>query len=630
MTAKASNGFYLQDPVGDGNPATSDGIFVFTGSGSPILSTIAVGKSYQVSGKVTEFGTGLNLTITQITSPTVTPIASLGTVTPTVIGALGGPGVRVPPTQVIDDDNFTAFEPATDGIDFFESLEGMVVTIRNFVAVAPTFGSGNNANIWGLSDQGKGSTGLSLRGTSNIAPGDFNPEKIQIRQNDTILPGFAFPNVNVGDRLGDITGVVTYSGGNYEIIPIQPFRVVNPTALTPEVTTFPRLANRSNQQLLIASYNVLNLDPNDNDGDTDIADGRFATIARHIVNNLAAPDIIGLQEIQDNSGRVDDGTTSATVTLQTLVDAIDLADDGRLNGSLVYRFIDNPFIINNQVGGEPSGNIRTAFLYNPARVAVVPNSVGTLDPNGNFTQSPVNFFNSRPPLVARFVFLPNGQELTIVNNHFTSKGGSAPLFGTVQNFAALQEDTNVNAGLANRRLQAQAVANYLNFVRSRNPDANLVVLGDLNEFEFVSPLQIVAGTLQSSPDGLSVTPTRQPAFMRNLIDTLPENERYSFIFQGNSQSLDHILVSTNLEINAKIDIVHVNSEFATTPSTASDHEPLVALINFTIRGTTGNDVLTSGDTDDVMDGDTVATHWMVVAGMMCSSVVPAMTGCWVD
>ncbi|NJL81163.1 MAG: hypothetical protein HC917_24520 [Richelia sp. SM2_1_7] len=80
----------------------------------------------------------------------------------------------------------------------------------------------------------------------------------------------------------------------------------------------------------------------------------------------------------------------------------------------------------------------------------------------------------------------------------------------------------------------------------------------MNEFEFVSPVETLAESLT------------------NLTETVPENERYSFIFQGNSQSLDHILVSKNFAGNAKFDIVHVNSEFAETTQRASDHDPLVA------------------------------------------------------
>jgi predicted extracellular nuclease len=119
---------------------------------------------------------------------------------------------------------------------------------------------------------------------------------------------FDFPTVDVGDSLGNVTGVVSYSFGNFEIIPTEDFTDnITPANLQPEVSSIVRTSD----QLTVASYNVLNLDPNDSDGDTDIADGRFDTIASQIINNLNSPDIIGLQEVQDNSGSVDDGTVAA-------------------------------------------------------------------------------------------------------------------------------------------------------------------------------------------------------------------------------------------------------------------------------------------------------------------------------
>ena len=174
--------------------------------------------------------------------------------------------------------------------------------------------------------------------------------------------------MDVGASLGDVTGVVSYGFSNFEILPTEAFSVVSNSTLTPESTQL----TGTNNQLTIASYNVLNLDPNDNDGDTDIANGRFDAIAQQLVSNLNTPDIIGLQEVQDNSGSADDGTTAADVTLQTLVDAIAVA------GGPTYEFIDNTFIGNNVSGGQPGGNIRTAFLYNPNRVSVVNGSVQTI------------------------------------------------------------------------------------------------------------------------------------------------------------------------------------------------------------------------------------------------------------
>jgi hypothetical protein len=135
VTAVDSNGFYLQDPNGDGDIATSDALFVFTGSNPGVN----VGDELQVEGTVAEFFPGdtdtRNLPTTQISNPTITTL-STGNTLPTAV--IIGSGGRIPPTESIDEDAFSSFDSTTDGIDFFESLEAMRVTAQNAVAIAPT------------------------------------------------------------------------------------------------------------------------------------------------------------------------------------------------------------------------------------------------------------------------------------------------------------------------------------------------------------------------------------------------------------------------------------------------------------------------------------------------------------
>ncbi|MCM1983246.1 5'-nucleotidase C-terminal domain-containing protein [Lyngbya confervoides] len=542
VTAVDHNGFYLQDATGDSNIATSDAIFVFTGS----TPGVGIGDALEVTGLVSEFfpggqATG-NLSTTQISgNPTVTVLSSGHSLPATTIIGSGG---RIVPNANIDDDAFASFDPETDGIDYFESLEAMLVTAEDLVAVSSTNRFGE---IFAVANQGAFATGISDRGTLNIAPDDFNPERIQI-DTDPEVSGFEVPGVNTGDILGDVTGVIGYDFGNFQIIPTLDFRAnVQSVGLQAESTNLLGSAN----QLTVASYNVLNLDPNDDPSETqadaDIANGRFEAIAQHIISNLGIPDIIGLQEIQDNSGGTDNGITAADVTLQTLVEVIAAA------GGPQYEFIDNPFITNNASGGQPGANIRTAFLYNPGRVNLVPGSVQTI---GSQTAGGA-FADARLPLVADFTF--NGETVTILNNHFSSKGGSAPIFGVQQPFEVRQEDLTVNGSLNERQAQSAEIQSFVSGLLTTAPHANVVVLGDLNEFEFVSPVT-----------GL------ESAGLTNLTHTLPENERYTFNFQGNSQSLDHILVSNSLSAGAEFDIVHVNSEFVDTNTRASDHDPLVA------------------------------------------------------
>lgn len=552
VTAVDSNGFYLQDSTGDGDIATSDAIFVFTDS----TPAVAIGDALDVTGSVSEFYPGgqgsNNLSTTQIGGTPDITVLSSGNALPDAI-VLGADG-RPLPSEIIDDDAFASFDPETDGIDFWESLEGMLVTAPQPVAISGTSGFGE---LFVTVDGGADATGLSERGTLNISPDDFNPEKVQIDWDF----GLEAVDVNVGATFDDITGVVSYDFGNYQINPTEQITVINPSPLEPEVTELAAAEN----QLTIASYNVLNLDPvverqeltNNGEArnvDDDLGDGRFDAIAGQIVNNLGSPDIIGLQEIQDNTGgEIGDGVISAALTFETLIDAIDLADDGQMNDSSGYAYIDNTFITDLASGGQPGGNIRTGFLYKEDRVSLVEGSVQTIGSQENGAA----FDGARLPLVATFSF--NGEEVTVVNNHFSSKGGSAPIMGVEQDFAARQEDVNVNGSLDERQAQAAAVGEFVADRLAEEAEANVVVVGDFNEFEFVSPIT-----------GL------EDAGLSNLTNTLPEDERYTFNFQGNSQALDHILVSDSLAAEAAFDIVHVNSEFFDADNRASDHDPLVA------------------------------------------------------
>ena len=554
VTAVDGNGFYLQDATGDGDIATADALFVFTG-GAP---SVEVGDAAEVTGTVGEFFPGdtgtRNLPLTQLVDPEVTVTSSDNALpAATVIGE----GGRIPPSETIDDDAFTEFQPDEDGIDFFESLEAMLVTAQDTLAIAPTNRFGE---IFTVVDQGDDATGLSERGTLNISSDDFNPEKVQIDPDGGLLPDFEVPEVNVGALLGDVAGVVSYSFGNFEILPTEPFSA-DDSDLAPETTGLAP----ADDQLTVASYNVLNLDPNDDDGDADVADGRFTAIAEQIVGDLAAPDIVALQEVQNNDGEVISDVATADETLQLLVEEIAAA------GGPEYVFIDTPDVpvttddgeLVRPVGGAPGGDIRNAFLYNPDRVDLVDSSISTILDSDD---DPLPFFGGRIPLEATFAF--NGEEVTLINNHFSSKSGSAPILGVEQPFDERQEDPTVNGSLDQRQDQAQAVAERVEDILGADPDAKVGVLGDLNEFEFISPVETILG-------GAGLT---------NLIEQLPEDERYTFIFQGNSQTLDHILASDGLiGEGAEIDIVHTNAEFAETDERASDHEPLLA--RFTIEDT---------------------------------------------
>ena len=143
VTAKRDNGFWMQDPTPDADPATSDGIFVFTSS----APAVTVGDDVRVNGRVSEFRAGgadgiANLTITEIVTPQVFVVSTGNPLPAPVIVGIGG---RIPPSGVINSGNCgdvelmsCTFDPANDGIDFYESLEGMRVQLNNAIAIGPT------------------------------------------------------------------------------------------------------------------------------------------------------------------------------------------------------------------------------------------------------------------------------------------------------------------------------------------------------------------------------------------------------------------------------------------------------------------------------------------------------------
>ncbi|MCY4487147.1 MAG: endonuclease/exonuclease/phosphatase family protein [Deltaproteobacteria bacterium] len=554
VTAVDDNGFYLQDSVGDGDSSTSDGIFVFTGKATKNSRAVMAGDQFCARGAVAEYQPRHmpnqinNLTFTQIVRPTLIRLSRDNPLPAPVVIGVGG---RVPPKEIIDNDRFATFDPEQDGIDFYEALEGMRVTVRDAIAVS------SKPSALFVFAGATSPSGLSERGTLNISLNDFNPERIQIRRDSGLYPQ-RLPSVELGDSLGDVTGVMGYGSGYYRLLVTEQFTPVR-ARLEREVT----LLNGRDGHLTIASFNVQNLAPNDADGDRDAVTGRFESVAKVIVENLRLPDIVALQEVQDNDGSYDSEVTAADQTLSLLVDRI--AELGNVH----YSFVDHEFIGDDTSGGQSGGNIRVAFIYNPDRVKFMPNTLTTITDADRQQDDPANpFYKARLPLVARFSLHGSGYEpVIVVNNHFTSKYGSSPMFGWVQPWIELQDAPYVNGGIEQRRLQAHTVRQFVVRQLADDRDAQIVVLGDFNDFEFSSPLKILGRALE------------------NLTERLPANERYTYIYEGNSQSLDHILVSPSLSASAEVDIVHVNAEFAETSARASDHDPVLARLRLPQRST---------------------------------------------
>jgi predicted extracellular nuclease len=542
VTATRSNGFWFQDPCPDSNLATSEGLFVFTST----APGVSVGDDVSVTATVAEFrgggATSGNLTLTELTSPAVTKLGTRAVPAPTVIGS----GGRVPPTTVIDDDatgsveTSGTFQPTTDGIDFYESLEGMRVQVNNPVAVGPT-NTFNEVPV--VADNGSGAGVRTTRGGIVLRQSDGNPERIFL--DDAALAGSTPAGMNVGDRFSAAAlGVLDYSFGNFKLELTAPLsRIAG--SLAKETTAAPGPG-----QISVATFNVENLDPKD-------PQTKFDGLAATIVSNLRSPSIIAVEEVQDNDGATNTTTVSASQTWGKLIQAISAAGGPTYS----YRNIDP---VDDQDGGEPGGNIRVGFLFrtdiglefvpgtaggsttavqvlstgNPSDRVALSHNPGRIDPANSA------FASSRKPLAGHFRY--GGKSLFVVANHWNSKGGDDPLFGRYQPPRRPSE--------TQRGQQAAVVAGFVRQILSIDPAARVVVAGDLNDFEYSNAVR-----------------TLIDAGMTDLPATMPDAERYTYVYEGNSQVLDHILISPSLAATSYgYDIVHVNSEFA---APLSDHEP---------------------------------------------------------
>ncbi|MGW4810653.1 endonuclease/exonuclease/phosphatase family protein [Kitasatospora cineracea] len=536
-----TKGFWIQDPNPDNDPATSEGVFVYT-SAAP---TVKVGDSVLVTAKVSEYypnSSGGSQSVTELTGPKTTVLSSGNPVpAPVVLDGANIPAAYAPDAAGGSIDGLP-LDPSKYALDLYESLEGMNVQVADVPVVQAT---DKYNELW--VDARPADPRTDRGGVVYLGYDKPNSGRIMV-QSLPPLTEVPFPVANVGDQLtGATAGPLDYNQFGGYTIAANTLGTVRDNGLQREV------ADRAlPSELSIATYNVENLDPSD-------GPAKFAELAQAVVTNLRSPDIIALEEIQDNNGAVNDGTVDASLTVKTFTDAIKAAG----GPSYDWRSIDP---VDGKDGGEPGGNIRQVFLFNPDRVSFtdIPGGTSTtaVDVTGTgkrtaLTASPGRIApndeawnSSRKPLVGQFSF--HNKPVFVIANHFNSKGGDQ---GIDSRFQAPTRSSEVQ-----RVKQATLEQAFVAKLEAADPDARIVSLGDFNDYQFSPALQTL------TKDGV----------LRDLVNDLPEAERYSYVYQGNSQVLDHILVSDAFKRqHVRYDVVHINSEFA---AQASDHDPQVVRV----------------------------------------------------
>ncbi|WP_214810535.1 chitobiase/beta-hexosaminidase C-terminal domain-containing protein [Exiguobacterium sp. s127] len=529
-----ANNFYMQDPNPDNNSKTSEGILVYSKNHGA-----AVGQKVATTGYVKEWLLGgysdkaeTDLPVTELSAVNLVK-GALNEGLPASI-VLGGDGVLIP-TDVVDNDAFANFDPEEDAIDLYESVEGMRVALPNAIVTGP------QANRTIPVRTQTADKVYTKRGTPILTADNVNPERLFVEM------GSSSYRAKSGDRFeGTIEGVMSY---NYSAYKVLSKAADLPKLVTSEIDRQPTNIETGESRLTVASYNVENF--------ASTADaGKVDRVSEGIATFLKTPDIVGLTEMQDNDGAVDSGTVDASKSFETLIAAI----EAKTGVKYAYTDIAPE---DKKDGGQPGGNIRVGFLYNPERVSLAPGKKGTATEavsveNGKLTSNPgriqpldPNFASSRKPLVGEFLF--KGESYHVIVNHFNSKGGDGADFGKNQPVVRKSE--------VQRHAIATIVQDFVNELETEVKDSNVVVLGDLNDFQFSKTLDILKGKN-----------------LWNTVDDLPKSERYSYVYNGNAQVLDHILISKNLKSYTSSDIVNINSDYMEADGSASDHDPAIISI----------------------------------------------------
>ncbi|MEJ2555266.1 MAG: hypothetical protein P8186_03350 [Anaerolineae bacterium] len=525
FTANGAN-FWLQDPGGDGNPATSDGIFV-AGGGFPAEGPRpSVGDTIRIIAQVEEQQFGNALPLTRLRNVSLIEVLSSGNPLPDPI-----------PLNDLPD------ESIADGISFWEPLEGMLVSADNAPVVAATSGFGEFAML--AKDDAKPGSGfypqtqqILLRSLGDEAV-DYNPERILVDDSSLDHAIVVVP----GDRIRSLVGAVDYTFGNYKL---------QPASFDVETHNLPNLpaSTRSgpNGDTEVTTFNVENLfdlldEPGKDDASSTPSPEELETklnkLSMAIKDELELPEILVVQEVEN------------TEILQELGD--------RVNAVAGTGYVATSFETSDARG------IEVGFLWDGNRVDLL-NAYQLSGPDVEAAFGPSSPSPGREPLVG--VFEVEGRQITIVGNHFKSKSGDDPLFGV--NWPPIRVTE------MQRKAQARVVRDFVNSILDADPNALMMVAGDLNDFQFGEPgegtdhpIAILEGIEGGAP-------------LTDLVNLEKDDERYTYVFDGNSQVLDHMLVSPALyDLFAAVDILHFDAGFpsdlgedAATPLRASDHDPL--------------------------------------------------------
>ena len=530
VTGVLRNGFFIQTPNIDWDGKTSDAVFVYS-----TAAKVNLREYIEVVGKVVDY----------LKHDAAKPFIQIHLDDLQILSNVDASGKEFIVNKIeLTQEFLTSDRNAL--ADLLNSINSMLVKIaagQTFIAPSNPFGD----YVLALDSQQVDSTLIRSKDGGVI-----------LDKNNVLQwhPGFRMQNynhapcLNVGAKLlSEVSGPLNYRADSYQILQSDTIQVSN-SHIDLDKSKF----QASSGSITIMTLNCFNLDPHieseslvinpRQDIDDDWGEGRFHTLAQAIVLFANSPDIIALQEIQDNDGAEISETVDATQTYTLLCQAVE-----ELCG-IKYKWVDiNPVL--NADGGQPGGNIRNAYLYNPDRINLIEDSVSIIGLNE------ACFVDSRKPLLAYFEERTSGKVIACINLHLVSKRRQKSIFSPV--------DPGVDEKLQTRIDQAKIVHGVTKELYNEN--ILYYVTGDFNDTEYSQTLNTILGH-----------------YSRNLVETLPINERYDYNHRGNLQVLMHGIVSKQMSNNhVAYEIIHGNELIGVKPGETSDkpsdHAYVIAKLN---------------------------------------------------
>lgn len=496
VTHTLGNGFLIQeeDADADADAGTSEGIFVFTGSGGTLPAT---GDRVQVTGTVVEF-----FGETQIGSLADLTVVSSGNALPT-------------PTTVTFPVADSILNDDGELIADLEAYEGMRVNLPQSFTISDLFTLGRFADM-GLHQGGRLET-FTQSNAPDVA-GFQAYQELAVRNTIVIDDGSAVQNpavipfevdgvtgniagqydaadpLSAGDTASDITGVVRFSrasGGSgdqiYRIIPTERLVIedANPQTSAPDV----------GGRITVSAFNVLNFFTTIDDGTATSGPGglqprgadslaEFERQADKLIAALAeiGADVFGLVEVENEFG---DQNGDGQWSVQYLVDALNSEIPGA-----AYTFADPGTAF-----GDTGDAITVALIYDASTVEIAAGTTVEYLTDADLPGLGLDFGNpvfdgsgtSRAPVAATFEEIASGEQFTVSVNHFKSKGSVSP-FGD-------NAGTGDGAGNNNEaRLQAAtALDTWLDGKPTGTTDEDVLIIGDLNAYGMEDPVQYLLG-----------------------------------------------------------------------------------------------------------------------------------------